>query len=131
MIKTKLTTVEKTIDEATNSLVVKEKDISVRIDTSIFAEERWEVNFSHNAKKETLFAYIERVKEAGQIESKAHILSNLKALFCFIESEDIVTFKDFCQLFDLADAARLKKTVSQIKYVFEIVLSSSAVSEKN
>lgn len=131
MIKTKLPTVEKTIDEATHALVVKEKEIDVAIDTSLFAEERWEANFPHNAKTETLFAYIERVQKAGLLESKAHILSNLKALYCFMEGAEIADFKSFCQLFDLADGARLEKLVDKIKYVFNIVLNSSTVSSKN
>lgn len=131
MIKTKLPAVEKTIDEATNTLIVKEKEIDVAIDTSLFAEERWEANFPHNAKNETLFAYIERVQKAGLLENKAHILSNLKALYCFMEGAEIADFKSFCQLFDLADGARLEKLVDKIKYVFGIVLNSSTVSEKN
>lgn len=131
MIKTKLPVVEKTIDEATNALIVKEKEIDVAIDTSLFAEERWEANFPHNAKNETLFAYIERVQKAGLLENKAHILSNLKALYCFMEGAEIADFKSFCQLFDLADGARLEKLVDKIKYVFGIVLNSSTVSGKN
>lgn len=131
MIKTKLPAVEKTIDEATNALVVKEKEIDVAIDTSLFAEERWEANFPHNAKNETLFAYIERAQKAGLLENKAHILSNLKALYCFMEGAEIADFKSFCQLFDLADGARLEKLVDKIKYVFGIVLNSSTVSGKN
>ncbi len=131
MIKTKLPTVEKTIDEASNTLVVKDKEIDVVIDTSLFAEERWEANFPHNAKSETLFAYIERVQKAGLMDSKTHILSNLKALYCFMEGEEIADFKSFCQLFDLADGARLEKLVDKIKYVFNIVLNSSTVSSKN
>lgn len=131
MIRTKLPVVEKSIDESTNTLVVKEKDIEVSIDTSLFAEERWEANFPHNAKSETLFAYIARMQNAGMLEDKAHILSNLKALYCFMEGNDIADFKSFCQLFDLADGARLEKLVEKIKYVFEIVLNSSAVSAKN
>ena len=131
MIKTKRPAVEKTIDEATNALIVKEKEIDVAIDTSLFAEERWEANFPHNAKNETLFAYIERVQKAGLLENKAHILSNLKALYCFMEGAEIADFKSFCQLFDLADGARLEKLVDKIKYVFGIVLNSSTVSGKN
>ena len=84
MVKTKLTTVEKTLDEASNSLVIKEKDITVTVDTSIFAEERWETNFPHNAIKETLFSYIERITKNKQVDSQSHILSNLKALYCFV-----------------------------------------------
>ena len=81
--------VEKQID-AEGKLAVNKKNINVAIDTSLFAEERWEQNFPHNAKNETLFAYIERMKAAGTIENKAYILSNLKALYCFMEGSDIV-----------------------------------------
>ena len=48
MIKTKLPVIEKEIAE--NKLVIKEKEIDVSIDTSLYAEERWEANFPHNAK---------------------------------------------------------------------------------
>lgn len=53
MIKTTLPVVEKQID-AEGKLVVNKKNINVAIDTSLFAEERWEQNFPHNAKSETL-----------------------------------------------------------------------------
>lgn len=130
MLKTKLPIITKSIDEK-NKLTIIEDTIDVSIDTSIFAEERWEANFPVNAKKETLFAYIERVKNAGLIESKAHILSNLKALYCFLEGKDIADFKSFCQLFDLADTVYLNKLVDTMKNVFTLVLNSSAVDQKN
>ena len=131
MLNTKLPIIKKSIDEKTNTLSIQESTIDVGVDTSIFAEERWEANFPANAKKETLFAYIERVKNAGLIESKAHILSNLKALYCFLEGKDIADFKSFCQLFDLADSAYLNKLVDTMKNVFALVLNSSAVDQKN
>lgn len=131
MINTKLPVQKKTIDEESNKLIVEKGEINVAIDTSIYAEERWEANFPQNAKKETLFAYIERVKKVGQLESKAHILSNLKALYCFMEGQDIADFKSFLQLFDLADTNYIKKLVDKMKYVFELVLSTSAVDSKN
>lgn len=130
MLKTKLPIITKSIDEK-NKLTIIEDTIDVSIDTSIFAEERWESNFPANAKKETLFAYIERVKNAGLIESKAHILSNLKALYCFLEGKDIADFKSFCQLFDLADTVYLNKLVDTMKNVFTLVLNSSAADQKN
>ncbi len=131
MIKTKLPIMKKTIDESEKRLVLKESEIEVEIDTSLFAEERWEKNFPHNASKETLFAYIERVTSAGLAESKAHILSNLKALYCFMEGDEIADFKSFCQLFDLAEGEYIKKLIKKIKFIFELVLSSSTVSPKN
>ena len=129
MLKTTLPIVEKTIEG--NNLVVKEKEISVAIDTSLFAEERWEANFPHNAKNETLFGYIERVKNNGLLESKAHILANLKALYCFMEGAEIPDFKSFCQLFDLADGEHIEKLVEKIKFVFNLVLNASTADSKN
>lgn len=131
MITTKLPIIDKQIDEKNNKILTSERDIDVTIDTSLFAEERWEANFPLNAQKETLFAYIERVKNAGLIESKAHILSNLKAVYCFMEGKDIADFKSFCQLFDLADEKYISKLIDKIKYVFDIVLKSSAADPKN
>lgn len=131
MIKTTLPIFEKRVDESSKKIVTEEKEIKVAIDTSLFAEERWEANFPNNAKKETLFAYIERIKEAGLIDSRAHVLSNLKALYCFMEGEDIPDFKSFCQLFDLSDAEHMERLVNKIKFVFEIVIGSSTANSKN
>ena len=58
MIKTTLPVVEKSINEQAKKIVVNKKSINVTIDTSLFAEERWEQNFPVNAKRETLFAYM-------------------------------------------------------------------------
>ena len=130
MIKTKLPVQEKEINEQ-NKLVKTERQIDVEIDTSLFAEERWEQNFPHNAKNETLFAYIERIRKAGLMESKAHILSNLKALYCFLESKELPDFKSFLKLFDLADAEYLTRLVDKIKFVFEIALKTATANAKN
>ncbi len=129
MLKTTLPTQRKTLDSDNNLKTIKE-DIAVDIDTSIFAEQRWETYFPANAAKETLFAYIERIDKDKLIDT-AHILTNLKALFCFLEAEAISDFKSFCQLFDLVDEEYLKQLIDKIKYVFNIVLNSSAVKPKN
>jgi len=131
MLNTKLPIVKKSFDETTQKLNVVQEEIEVSVDTSLFAEERWEANFPINAKKETLFAYIERVKDTGLIESKANILSNLKALYCFLEGKDIADFKSFCQLFDLAEGEYLNKLIEKIKFIFELVLKSSTTNSKN
>lgn len=131
MISTTLPIVTKELDEKNNKILTNEISIDVSVDTSIFAEERWEANFPINAQKETLFAYIERVKNAGLMDSKAQILSNLKALYCFMEGKDIADFKSFCQLFDLADEKQLNKLIDKIKFVFDLVLNGSAANPKN
>ena len=131
MIKTTLPIIVKSIDEEKKSLVVTKKDITVKVDTSVFAEERWEQHFPHNAEKETIFAYTERVHKQGNKESVAWVLSALKAIYCFMESDELSTFKEFCQIFDLAEDDYLPKLVEKIKFVFEIALSSSTASGKN
>lgn len=128
MIKTTLPIVEKAIEN--DKLVTAKKSIDVKIDTSIFAEERWESNFPQNARRETLFAYVERIKTDG-LNDKAHILSNLKALYCFIEGDAIPDFKSFCQMFDIADGEYLNELTNKMRVVFDIALNGSAVTQKN
>ena len=128
MIKTTLPIVEKAIEN--DKLVATKKSIDIKIDTSIFAEERWESNFPQNASRETLFAYVERIKTDG-LNDKAHILSNLKALYCFIEGDAIPDFKSFCQMFDIADGEYLNELTSKMRVVFDIALNGSAVTQKN
>ena len=131
MIRVKLPVTEKHVDEKAHRLVLTDREIEVMIDTSIYAEERWERHFPHNAKRETLFAYAERMRRSGLIKSRAHILSNLKAIYCLMEGDDIPDFKSFCQYFDLADSKRLKALTGKIKYIFDLILNSSAASPKN
>lgn len=131
MITTTLPVLETELDEAAGKLVKKPRDIKVKIDTSLFAEERWEKNFPTQAKTETLFNYVERVQEKGLASTDtATVLSNLKALYCFMEGDEIADFKSFLQLFNLADIDHLQKLVDKIKFVFEIALQS-AVDAKN
>lgn len=129
MINTTLPVLETELNEADGTLKKSEREIKVKIDTSLFAEERWEKHFPHNAQRETLFAYIERVQEKGLADA-AHILSNLKALYCFIESDEIADFKSFLQLFNMSDVEYLTRLTNKIKLVFEIALKST-VSAKN
>ena len=131
MIKTTLPTVKVDIDEDKGEKIIKENPITVWIDTSLFAEERWEANFPHNAKNEMLFAYIERVCASGEYKSKAAVMSNLKALYCFMEGADIPDFKSFAQLFDVSSEENLNKLIEKMEFVFNVVLKSSTASSKN
>ena len=129
MVKTKLP-VQVKVDDGKGNIVTTAREIDVAVDTSIFAEQRWEANFPAQAKNETLFAYIERVQE-NKLVGKAHILSNLKAIFCFLESDEIADFKSFCQLFAITDTKRLARLVEKIKGVFEIIIDSATTDSKN
>ena len=131
MIKTTLPIIETSINEEKQTLVSKESTIEVSIDTSLFAEERWERNFPAQAKNETLFVYIERVRDEGKLESKEHIVSNLKAIFCFIESDKIPDFKAFLQMFNIADQKYTERLIERIKFIFNLALSNSTVTSKN
>ena len=64
-------------------------EIVAHIDTTVFAEERWQKHFPENAKNETLFAYVERITNQNKTASKDVVMihSNLKALYCFLESD--------------------------------------------
>lgn len=108
-------------------------EIVAGIDVTVYAEERWQKHFPENAKRETLFAYVERIQSTNKTEAKdnATIISNLKALYCFLESDDLPDFKAFLQMFDLSDQQTLEKQVKTIKTAFDLVLQSSAVTGKN
>lgn len=139
MIKTTLPIIEKTLVKETTpdgekeQIKITERDIVITLDTSVYAEERWEQNFPHNAEKETLFAYVARVQKSKQDKATdtANVLSNLKAIYCFIESDEVATFKEFCRLFDLSDARHTEKVVNKIVYIFELVSEGGTASPKN
>nr|DAK09839.1 MAG TPA: hypothetical protein [Caudoviricetes sp.] len=108
-------------------------EIVAHLDMTVFAEERWQKHFPENAKNETLFAYVERMQKQNKISKKdmVTIISNLKALYCFLKSDELPTFKTFAQLFDLSDQVTLDKQVKVIREAFDIILHSSAISQKN
>ena len=63
MIATKLPVINKVYDAETKTVKTTRKELAIKVDTSVYAEERWEANFPANAERETLFAYIERIVE--------------------------------------------------------------------
>lgn len=129
MINTTLPVFETTLDETKGELIHKTRDIKVQIDVSLFAEKRWEENFPANAKNETLFAYVERIGDKGA-KNPAYLMSNLKAVYCFIVSDEIADFGAFLHLFDISGGECLTRLLDKIKFVFEIALKAAA-SAKN
>ena len=129
MINTTLPAQEKEIYEE-NKLVVKKRDIAVKIDTSILAEQRWEQHFPELAKKETIFAYAERIQK-NALTDVARILASFKSLYCFIVSDELPDFNSFLQMFDLADEKYLSALAKKIKDIFNLILTSSAGDGKN
>lgn len=130
MIKSKLPVIEQEIKDG--QIISKESDIEIYIDTSLYAETRWEQNFPKQAEKEGLFEYVERIhKIYGEAEMSAIkvpvAISMIKAIYCFIETT--VTWDDFQKMFAFNDKDYFEKLVKEIIYIFNLVLGGSA--EKN
>ena len=121
MINTTLPVLETELDEAKGELIRKTHDIKCKIDVSVFAERRWEENFP---------AYVERMN-GKDLKNPAYLLSNLKAIYCFIVSDEIADFDSFLQMFDMSDIEYLTRLINKIKFVFEIALKATTTNAKN
>lgn len=96
------------------------------LDMSLASQIRFEAKFPELAKNEDLLGYAQRLKDIKEL-STAVILSNMKILYCWFDTE--LTFIEFLKLFDLTDLDYIKQLTGEIKTIFELVLNSSA--EKN
>ena len=96
------------------------------IDTSVYAEERWEQNFPKLAEKESLFQYVDRVK-GDSTTDRVRLTAMLKAVYCFIESDAVPTYKDFAKLFSLSDSAYTEELISKLITAFKAITGSSSV----
>ena len=130
MIKTKFPFREKRYDEEKKEIVTTEKEIDVMIDTSIYAEERWETTFPNNAKRETLFAYMERIGKPKDDGDVPWAISILKAVYCLIEAEQIATYKAFMQMLDITDPEYAKRLIGKLVDIFNAALNTAAVDGK-
>ena len=114
-------------DELKDGILVRHEKTEVfELDTSVYSEERWEQHFPQLAEREGLFQYIERVQK-DSLNERVRVAGMLKALFCFIESDCIKSYKDFAKLFNLAAPEYTEKLINTIKDSFQIVLNGSAV----
>ena len=109
-----------------NTLITKESATEFEIDTSVYSEERWEKNFPDLACREGLFQYIERVHQNALTERVA-VACMLKAIYCFIESDSIPTYKAFAQMINLATPDYTERLLTTLRNAFEIILNSSSV----
>ena len=112
-------TIEKTYNEETKSVVVKKGSMPVDVDTSFQAHLKWEEQFGSTMNCD-LSTYTERVRSWVKDSEKAKIqfLGMLKLLYCYINSPDLPTFRDFCKLFDYDIADEI---INKIKCVLEEV----------
>ncbi len=96
------------------------------MDMSLGCQMRWEAKFPELAAKETFVDYSSRLKE---LESKnpAIILSKMKVIYCFFETE--LSFTQFIKMFDFTNLKFTEELLTRLDEVFSLVLNSSA--EKN
>lgn len=114
-------------DEKSNSVKTTNGILQVDIDTSVYSEERWEKFFPTNAAREGLFQYIERLASVkNAVGERAYVASILKAVYCFIESDELPTYKDFAQLFILSDADYVHKLIQSLLNLFTAIIGDSA-----
>lgn len=112
-----LPTIERIYDEETNQIKVKRGTLPVNIDTSFQAHLKWEEQFGEVLKCD-LTTYTERVKTwmVDPTKAKAQFLGMLKLLYCYINSDKLPTFREFCQLFDYEIADEI---LNKIKIILE------------
>ena len=108
-------------------------EIEATLDMSLLAEERWEQHFPKLAEKETVFSYIARLQEMAVTPEKIapHLLTVIKALYCFVESDALPTFREFARLFAMTNAELLNKQVGAIQNALQAVLEGSIANPKN
>lgn len=96
------------------------------LDTSVYSEERWEQHFPGLAAREGLFEYIERIDKAKGVAQRVQVASMLKAIFCFIESPTIKTYKDFAHMFNLAAPDYATRLINTLVESFKAILGASS-----
>ena len=107
-------------------LVSNERNAIFNIDTSVYSEERWEQNFPTLASREGLFQYVERIRK-DSVNERVKVASMLKAIYCFIESDEIPTYKAFAQMINLATPEYTTRMINALHSGFEIILNGSSV----
>lgn len=109
-----------------DSIVNSERTASFTLDTSVYSEERWEKNFPELARHEGLFQYIERI-DKDSISDRVKVACMLKAIYCFMESDEIPTYKSFAQLINLAVPEYTTRLIDTLKNAFRLILNGSSV----
>lgn len=107
-------------------VVNTESEEAFEVDTSIYSEERWEKHFPELAAREGLFEYIARIQDKS-VSDRVKVSCMLKAIFCFIESKSVNTYKDFAQMFNLAVPEYTNRLISSLKEAFDQILNGSSV----
>lgn len=110
----KIPTIERFIDENGNAQK-KKGEMKVQIDTSFLAHLKWEEQFQSTVGYD-LTTYTAMVKEwiKDETKQKTHFIGMLKLLYCYVNSDELPTFRDFAKLFDYEVADDILKIIGKV-----------------
>lgn len=117
-------TLKKTWDEDKKTTIREQGQLSVNIDTSMLAHLKWEEQFQ-DVVGHDLATYTEMVRKWAKDEqtAKARFIGMLKLLYCYVDSEELPTFKDFAKMLDFEI---IDEILTKISSVLEEVGKSAA-----
>lgn len=109
----KLPTISKSFEDG--KVIKKRGELEVQVDTSFLAHLKWEEHFQKILGYD-LTTYTRMISKQleDQNDSKIQFLGLLKLLYCYISSDKLPTFREFCALFDFEIADEILKVVGTI-----------------
>lgn len=111
----KLPTIKRVYDEETGKTEIIRGELPVEIDTSFRAHLKWEEQFQAAVGYDlTTYTQIVTSWVKDPDRAKAHLVGLLKFLFCFINTDKLPTFRDFCGLFDFEIADEILKKINVV-----------------
>lgn len=85
-------------EEVNGEIVTTKGKMQLQVDTSLKAHLKWEKYFESTLKCD-LTEYVGRIQKSFS-KDKVSLLSAMKMLYCFTNSDKLPTFEDFLELFD-------------------------------
>ncbi len=109
----KIPTISKSYEDG--KVIKKRGELEVQVDTSFLAHLKWEEHFQKILGYD-LTTYTRMISKQleDQNDSKIQFLGLLKLLYCYISSDKLPTFREFCALFDFEIADEILKVVGTI-----------------
>lgn len=107
--------------------------IDAQIDTSLYAEMKWEAEFPMLAAKESVMQYTARISNIfrSSAADAAVVLAGLKALYCFLDGAELPDFKSFVKMLSAENAETTKELIEILRLALEKIPIASAGNSKN
>lgn len=107
--------------------------IDAQIDTSLYAEMKWEAEFPTLAAHESVMQYTARISHIfrSSAADAAVVLAGLKALYCFLDGAELPDFKSFVKMLSAENAETTKELIEILRLALEKIPIASAGSSKN